>query len=169
MSSPYWIPTDTPGRLAILARPRGGDWLSEDIAEWKRTGVQTVVSMLTEDEEVDLDLANEPLECFRRSLQFIAVPIGDRGLPADSEWFSDVVVEILGNLAEGRGVGIHCRIGVGRSPLLAIAVLIALGVPAPEAIRRASEARGRSVPETPEQLEWISRFEAPAPAAVRSP
>ena len=31
----YWI-ADTPsGRLAILGRPRSGDWLSDEIADWK--------------------------------------------------------------------------------------------------------------------------------------
>ncbi len=168
MTSPYWIPTDTPGRLAILARPRGGDWLQSDLAEWKRLGIRTLVSMLTEEEVTELDLASEVAQWGSFESQFIAVPVGDRGLPDDGEWFSDMVVEIVSNLEAGRGVGIHCRLGIGRSPLLAIAVLIALGVPTPDAIQRASAARGRPVPETPEQREWISRYQSPALATAGS-
>jgi len=39
MASPFWIPTETSGRLAILARPRGGDWLPDEVAVWKRAGI----------------------------------------------------------------------------------------------------------------------------------
>ena len=169
MPSPFWIPTDTPGRLAILARPRGGDWLRSDAVEWKGTGVHTVVSLLGEDEEAELELSDESAECVRAGLQFIAAPVMDRGLPDDAVAFGELAAELASKVAAGESVGIHCRIGIGRSPLLAIAVLITLGVPASEAIRRASTARGRPVPETSDQLEWISRFEAPAPAAVGTP
>ena len=169
MSSPFWIPTDTTGRLAILARPRGGDWLRSDAAEWKQTGLNTVVSLLGEDEEAELELSDEASECARAGLQFLAAPVMDRGIPDDPVAFGELAAELAAKVANGESVGIHCRIGIGRSPLLAIAVLITLGVPTQEAIRRASAARGRPVPETTDQLEWISRFEAPAPAAVGSP
>ena len=168
MASPFWIPTDTPGRLAILARPRGGDWLPDEVAAWKRAGLHTVVSLLGEDEEADLELSDEASECARTDLQFIAAPVMDRGLPDDAVAFGELAAELASKVAAGASIGIHCRIGVGRSPLLAIAVLITLGVPTPEAIRRASAARGRIVPETPEQLEWISRYQVPAMASVGS-
>ncbi len=167
MSSPFWIPTDTPGRLAILARPRGGDWLPDDIAQWKRAGIQTVVSMLTAAEEAELDLAKEAFECACRGLLFAAIPVDDRWFPTDSE-AADLVAYIASHLADGRSVGIHCRQGIGRSGLAAVAVLRALGAPTADAIRRVSAARGRPVPETPEQLEWISRFNVPALATAGS-
>ena len=166
MASPYWIPTDTPGRLAILARPRGGDWLRDDVAEWKRAGLHTVVSLLGEDEEADLELSDEAPECVRAGLRFIAAPVMDRGIPDDPVAFGELAAELATGVADGRSIGIHCRIGIGRSPLLAIAVLRTLGVSATEAIRRASAARGRPVPETPEQLDWITRFEPSAAAAL---
>ena len=168
MGSPYWIPTDTPGRLAILARPRGGDWLPEDVAGWKRVGLNTVVSLLGVDEEADLELSDESAECDRAGLQFNAAHVLDRGVPDDALAFSELAGELAAKVSAGESVGIHCRIGVGRSPLLAIAVLITLGLPAADAVRLASTARGRPVPETPEQLEWISRFKIPAVAALGS-
>ena len=48
---------------------------------------------------------------------------------------------------------IHCRQGIGRSSLLAAAVLEASSLD--EAWRRIAEARGRSVPDTPEQRAWL--------------
>ncbi len=166
MSSPFWIPTDTPGRLAILARPRGGESLRDDAAEWKHAGLHTVVSLLGEEEETDLELSDEASQCVRAGLQFLAAPVMDRGLPDDTSAFGELAAELAAKVAAGASIGIHCRLGIGRSPLLAIAVLITLGVPAPEAIRRASVARGRPVPETPEQLEWISRYQSPVLATV---
>jgi hypothetical protein len=46
----YWIAVDWPGRLGIAARPRGGDWLDDDVLEWKSAGVSLVVSLLVSDE-----------------------------------------------------------------------------------------------------------------------
>ena len=42
----YWIPEIAPWRVAILPRPRGGDWLEDEIRELKRAGVGVLVSLL---------------------------------------------------------------------------------------------------------------------------
>lgn len=31
----HWIPGPWPGRLGILLRPRGGDWLSDEVRMWR--------------------------------------------------------------------------------------------------------------------------------------
>lgn len=59
----FWVPLDCAGRLAISARPRGHDWLADEVTGWKRAGVTLVVSMLTPDEEADLGLTHEDVEC----------------------------------------------------------------------------------------------------------
>jgi protein-tyrosine phosphatase len=59
-------------------------------------------------------------------------------------------------LRAGRGVGIHCRIGVGRSALLAVCVLAALGVPVESAWVSVGRARGMSVPDTLAQRAWVA-------------
>ncbi len=168
MGSPFWIPTDTPGRLAILARPRGGDWLPDEVAAWKRAGIQIVASMLTTEEDFGLELTEEGGECSRAGLQHLAYAVEDRGLPRDDFVFAELAFMLAKELAEGRTVGIHCRQGIGRSGLLAIGILYVLGVSTEEAIRLVSTARGRPVPETPEQLEWISRYKIPAVVALGS-
>lgn len=55
----YWVEGSWPGKVALAARPRGGDWLEDEITGWKRNGVDVVLSLLTNEEESDLDLANE--------------------------------------------------------------------------------------------------------------
>jgi hypothetical protein len=45
--------------------------------------------------------------------------------------------------------------GMGRSPALAAAALVFLGVPAEEALDRVSAARGLDVPTLDEQKDWV--------------
>ena len=52
----YWVDGPWPGKLALAARPRGGDWLEDEIASWRGARVDTVLSLLTPKEERDLDL-----------------------------------------------------------------------------------------------------------------
>ena len=52
----YWIEGPWPGRLAIVPRPRGGEWLEDEIRSWKQAGVNVVVSLLTNDEITELGL-----------------------------------------------------------------------------------------------------------------
>jgi hypothetical protein len=50
-----------PGQLAISARPRGGDWLDEEIISWRRAGIDVIVSLLEPAEAADLNLGNEAI------------------------------------------------------------------------------------------------------------
>ncbi len=53
---------------------------------------------------------------------------------------------------------IHCRQGIGRASLMAACVLLLHGAGADEAFKRIEEARGRPVPDTPEQRAWVARL-----------
>ena len=55
------------GQLAIIARPRGGDWLAEEVQDWKNEGFDVIVSLLTTDEERDLGLTEDGVY-YRRKL-----------------------------------------------------------------------------------------------------
>ena len=156
----YEIPTDTPGRLAILPRPRGGDWLDVDVSAWKRAGFDTIVSLLTTDEAHDLKLNAEAKECNSAGLTFQSFPIPDRGVPASRDTFVALVTDLANQIRNGRHIGVHCRQGIGRSGLVAIGTLTEVGIASTEAIRAVSEARGLPVPETPGQLTWIREMNA---------
>jgi hypothetical protein len=45
--------------MAIMARPRAGDWLESEVDEWKAAGIDVVVSLLERDEVVELGLQRE--------------------------------------------------------------------------------------------------------------
>jgi hypothetical protein len=77
----YWIEGSWPGRLAVVPRPRGGDWLEDEVQEWRQAGLDAVVSLLTREENADLDLAHEEELSQARGVQFIEFPIPNRGVP----------------------------------------------------------------------------------------
>jgi hypothetical protein len=58
----FWIPSEQL-RIAIMPRPRGGDWLPDDITFLKKAGVQVIVSALTADEIEELALMAEDRAC----------------------------------------------------------------------------------------------------------
>lgn len=154
----FWIPTSFPGRLAIAPRPRGGDWLGDEMAAWREAGIETVVSHLEPSEAAEFDLQNEPAECEVHGINYLSFPIPDRDAPKSQSEFRDLVVGIVENLAAGRGVTIHCRQGIGRAGMTATAVLVAAGLNVNEAVARIASVRGRSVPETPAQRRWLDEF-----------
>lgn len=153
-----WIPTDTPGRLAIVARPRGNDWLDDEVRNWKQLGLTDDVSMLEETEEAELGLNRESHACSNHDISFHSLPVPDRGVPPDATLFRETVETIVERLLAGASIGVHCRQGIGRSGLFAAAVLMHLGANASSAIRVVSAARGRPIPETAEQSDWLQRY-----------
>lgn len=154
----FWIPGPWPGRLAILPRPRGGDWLEDEIQAWRRSGIDGIVSLLTPEENVDLALSDEGGLCRANGIQFFSFPITDRGVPPSREAFSDLVTKLAGQLAAGKSVAAHCRQGIGRSALVAVCLLVLSGSDPEAAMQQVGAARGCPVPETPEQRRWVTNF-----------
>ncbi|HEY7391421.1 MAG TPA: dual specificity protein phosphatase family protein [Bryobacteraceae bacterium] len=158
----FWIPGPWRGRLAIAARPRGGDWLDDELRNWRRAGIDFVISLLEQDEAAQLDLLDERRAAEDQGIAFISFPIADRGVPASTEAAISVIGNIATQLDAEKVVAVHCRQGIGRSGLITAGVLMTAGIMADEAMRIVSSARGVSIPETPEQRRWIEQLPAPA-------
>lgn len=152
----YWIDAAPEIQLAIMARPRAGDWLQDEIAHWKRSGVGIVVSLLEPHEIDDLGLENEAALCAENGIQYLSFPIPDRSVPSDR----DVAMRFAGEMAgKGKPIAIHCRAGIGRSSILAAAILISRGVNAVEALSAIGRARGTSIPDTDAQRDWVVQLD----------
>ena len=156
----YWVNGPWPGKLAISARPRGGEWLEDDLVSWQQEGIKSVLSLLTKEEEQDLDLKREAEVTKAQGMQFLSFPIVDRNVPTSQSAVVGVIEKIDENLSAERNVVIHCRQGIGRSGLIAACLLILKGVDPSAALDRLSVARGLPVPETDEQRRWIERYAA---------
>ena len=163
----FWIPGPWRGRLAIAARPRGGDWLEDESSGLRRAGVDVIVSLLEEDEAAQLDLAGEARAVEANGLRFISFPIPDRGIPASTPAAVSLMASIAGALEEGKNVAVHCRQGIGRSGLIAAGVLMNSGLSPEQAIQVVSSARGLARPETPEQRSWAQQVPAGLPVVRR--
>lgn len=146
------------GRLAIMPRPRAGDWLADEVASWRKAGVDCVVSLLEPAEVDELGLQHESALCEDARIVFRQFPIPDRGVPHSDKELLNLIEALVLQLRADRGVAIHCRIGVGRSALVAACVLAALGQPVEAAWRAIETARRQTVPDTYEQREWVTAF-----------
>jgi protein-tyrosine phosphatase len=141
-----------------MPRPRGGDWLEDEVRAWRDVGVDVVVSLLEPAEVQALDLASEENLTRANRMEFVSFPIADRGIPQTRDAVSELVTKLAVGLRAGKNVAVHCRQGIGRAALVAASLLIRLGVDPETAIERVESARGLPVPETAEQRQWIAEF-----------
>jgi protein-tyrosine phosphatase len=154
----YRIEGPWPGWLAIVPRPRGGDWLGDEIAAWRKADIDLVVSALTAEEISHLELDDEGKLCKAKGIEFVSFPIPDRRLPESATDALELARRLEARLRAGTRVAIHCRQGIGRSAILAALVLAAAGVDAETAFERIGAARKCPVPDTPAQREWVVRL-----------
>ncbi len=157
-STVYWIDGPWPGRLAIVPRPRGGDWLEDEVTSWRDAGIDVVVSALTKDEDAVFQMENERELVRSKGLQFYELAIPDRGVPRSVQELEELARNLERELASGRNVGVHCRQSIGRASLITAATLMLGGLNVNDALQRVQSARGCPVPETAEQKEWLIRF-----------
>jgi len=154
----FWIPGPWRGNLAVVSRPRGGDWLEDEARGWKRAGIGVIVSLLENSEAEALDLTKELKVAESNSIRFISFPIPDRGVPGSQKDALSFLAAIASLLEKGQTVGIHCRQSVGRSGLIAAGLLVRSGMDVDKAVAAVSAARGLKVPETDGQLRWIKHL-----------
>lgn len=159
-SSVFWIPGPWPGRLGIVPRPRGGDWLEDEAASWRRNGIDIVVSLLEPSEVREFNLESEAEAVASNGLTFLSLAIPDRGVPGSLESALALAHQLLDAMQEGRTAVVHCRQSVGRSAVIAAAVLTLEGEAPANALKSIEMARGVPVPETEEQRRWIFNFAA---------
>lgn len=154
----FWTKEKYPGRIALVMRPRGGEWLEDEAAAWSDAGLDIIVSMLDAEETRWFELEREAEFCAKNDIEFVAFPVTDRSVPALNEAFLQLIGRLKSSLSEGKNIGIHCRQSVGRAPLMAGILMISFGIEPEEAFRQLSIARGVEVPETDEQIKWAKEF-----------
>src|ERR1039457_1653979 len=91
MNEIFWINGDPPPLLAVVLIPRGDDCLKDDLLRMKQGGIQTLVSLLEEEEAASLGLTQEGLVAGQIGLQFVSFPIPDVHVPPDPDSFRKFV------------------------------------------------------------------------------
>ncbi|HYG75296.1 MAG TPA: dual specificity protein phosphatase family protein [Planctomycetota bacterium] len=153
-----WINGVKPGRLTIGPRPLGGLYLPDQICRLRQGGVNVIVSLLEADEALRFELQNEAAVCALNQMQFLSFPVRDHAVPESLQKTAEFARKVNALLNAERSVLIHCFAGIGRSALLAACILLLRGMNVVDACEAISEARGLTVPETEEQLQWICKF-----------
>jgi hypothetical protein len=151
----FWIDAPNVGRLAVVSRPDPAFGLPQQMQALREAGIDTLVSMLTPDEAAAMGLAGEGDAAIRAGMAFDALPTSDFAIPPSIKSAARVIGRAAGDLRAGRSVGAHCFAGRGRSPLFIAALMVHEGYAASDAIDAVSAARGRRVPETAEQRQWV--------------
>jgi protein tyrosine phosphatase (PTP) superfamily phosphohydrolase (DUF442 family) len=113
-----------------MARPRGADWLEDEMSALRTAGVDVLVCALTHSELDELGLVLEAGAAADAGLRFVAVPVPDRTVP-DLATVLPTLRNLAESLREGAHVVTHCRFGTGRASLLAAALLVLNGVATP--------------------------------------
>lgn len=152
----YWIHQfDNDARLGIMARPRGNDWLECEIANLKKQNIGCIVSLLENEEIYELGLRKEEEIANKYGIEFINFSIADRDIPKKNDKVDLLIDNLSNQLNDGLSTVIHCRIGIGRSAIIAASILLKKGLDADEIIEKITETRGIQVPDTDEQLNWL--------------
>lgn len=152
------IPISAPGKIAIISRPAGNEFLLESIGFLKKEKFDIVLSALKQEEEFELGLKEENEICKQNGIQFISFPISDRDVPDSFILTKKLCLSMKEKIENGASIGVHCRAGIGRSSLLSSCILIHLGFKPDDAFRLISESRRLKVPDTKEQENWVYQY-----------
>ena len=139
------------GKLAGMGRP-GSPFsdLGDDLDLLREAGISAIVS-----------LTEEPLdhEILRKSgFEYSHIPIWDMTAPTQDD-VHQFVLFVSQNLDAGKGVSVHCAMGLGRTGTMLASYLVYMGIDAQDAIRQVRSRRPGSI-ETRDQIEAIVTYAA---------
>ena len=149
------LSTDIPGKLLLHSMPGRFETLDKVWQQIKNDAVCAIVC-LTEPHELRLKSWSyaEALDSGTVPCAVVPFEIREGGVPEDRNAFWLLAKDVAERLRAGQGVLVHCAGGVGRTAMLAVSVLLALGHPLADAESVISQAG--SIVETMPQVEMLS-------------
>ena len=143
------------GILCIMPCPRS-DSLAQDLGHYMQLGINKIVSLLENKEAIKLGVALEDRLCQELGIEFQSFPIPDRKIPAQLNKFENLVEQLYAELQQGKNITVHCFAGIGRTGVLAGRLLMRDGMSPQDAIELMSQIRGRNMPQSQEQYEFLT-------------
>jgi hypothetical protein len=149
------LPVRVPGKLLLHSMPGRFEAIGSVWHQVRNEAVRAIVC-LTEEYEIRLKSSKyaEALETGTVPCSVLPFEIREGSVPDDRDAFWALANDVANRLQSGEEVLIHCAAGVGRTAMLAIAVLLALGEPMNDA--ESVVARAGSTVETMPQIEMLS-------------
>lgn len=155
--SAYPVSACKKGELHIGPRPTL-DTLEEWASELQSRGIDLVVSLIENTEVIRHQLTDEESILAGKGIRFIHFPVDDFDIPDNNGAFASLTKNLAQELEAGLSLFIHCAGGVGRAGTLSSCLLTNQGFDADEAMQLVSLARGKTVPETDQQADFVRRF-----------
>jgi protein-tyrosine phosphatase len=153
------LPARVPGRLLLHSMPGRFEAIERVWHQLRSEAVGAIVC-LSEIYEIRVKSSAyaEALEGGTVPCSVLPFQIREGGVPEDRESFWALAKNVANRLQSGEAVLIHCTGGVGRTAMLAVSVLLALGEPMNQAESVVSIA-GSTVETMPqiEMLSWCAR------------
>lgn len=149
------LPDSVAGRLLLHSMPGRFETLDKVWHQVKTDAVGAIVC-LNEDFEIRQKSAKyaEALDSGSVPCSVVPFEIREGGVPENKDAFWALANDVAQRLHSGEAVLVHCAGGVGRTALLAVSVLLAMGTPIKEAENLVS--RAGSMVETMPQMEMLS-------------
>ena len=152
------LPKGVSGKLLLHSMPGRYEALER---VWHQVRADAVRAIVCLTEHVELHEKSyeyaQAVESGQVPCALMPFAIPDRGAPEDRDGFWLLAGNIANRLRRGETILIHCAGGVGRTALLAICVLLALGQPADEA-RSVVSLAGSTVETAPQShlIAWCA-------------
>lgn len=154
----YHIPTRQEGQIYAFAAPLNNRVKDFAVKHLNTLGVKIVVNLLSESEKEVHALQNQRKTYGAFNIQLEEFPIQDFNTPVSSDNFKKLIQFLSDEVIAGKSIGIHCMAGVGRTGILAVSLLCALGVGIQAAMQHVSQHRECNIPDTEEQMQWLQEF-----------
>lgn len=149
------LPARVSGKLLLHSMPGRFEALA---TAWQQVKSERVGAIVCLAERYEIRLKSsayaETLEAETVPCSVLFFEIREGGVPQDREAFWALANDVANRLQAGEVFLIHCADGVGRTAMLAISVLLALGEPMNEA--ESAVSRAGSIVETMPQIEMLS-------------
>uniref|UniRef100_A0A7C1T4J0 Phosphatase n=1 Tax=Agrobacterium albertimagni TaxID=147266 RepID=A0A7C1T4J0_9HYPH len=154
--APHLSRLDLPdaGGIAMMQCPGRAGNLVDEVDALKATGIDLVLSLIQDTEYPDLAAFAVAMDVNR--LEWVRMPLAPGGVPGNVDEWPDIRAKLVGSIASGSVVAIHCWGGLGRTGVVAADLLMAFGFTAEEAISHVREVRPGTI-ESQEQEFWIKR------------
>ena len=154
----YAIPFNNKEQLYIATKPKGGDDLEACIYNLTKLGNTLVLcSLLTKNEIRTHQLENEKEVCNKNNIEFLQLEILDESIPGYQS-FIELVNLLVKKITNGKTIVIHCKHGIGRSGMIAVAILLHFNCDLEEACNLLTKTRGYKVPQSNSQLKLLSHY-----------